>query len=186
MAVDWSLAAGTLRVVPAPERPDLLADPVERTIREYGAREGARIGVAEIEPEFADTATFCAQYGSPPERSANCVVVSGKRSGITRHAACMIPATTRADVNGVVRRRLDVRKASFTAMDDAVGLTGMEYGGITPFGLPADWPVLVDTAVAESSAVVVGSGLRRSKLVTPGEVLGELPAAEVVEGLGLT
>ena len=92
-------------------------------------------------------------------------------------------ATTRADVNGLVRKRLDARKASFAPMDDAVALTGMEYGGITPVGLPAEWPLLVDAAVAAAPAVVIGSGIRGSKLALPGELAARLPGAEVVEGL---
>ena len=95
----------------------------------------------------------------------------------------MVLATTRADVNGVVRRRLDARKASFAPMDDAVALTGMEYGGITPIGLPADWPVLVDAAVLAAR--------RRRDRQRPAPLedraaaapLAELPGAEVVEGL---
>src|SRR5262245_45710792 len=109
-----------------------------------------RLGVAEIDPDLADTAQFCEAYGSPLDASANCVVVAGKRSGAERFAACLVLATTRADVNGVVRRRLDVRKASFAPMDTAVELTGMAYGGITPFGLPDGWPLLIDTAVADA------------------------------------
>ncbi|HVH21640.1 MAG TPA: YbaK/EbsC family protein, partial [Pseudonocardia sp.] len=116
--------------------------------------------------------------------SANCVVVSGKREGETRFAACMILATTRADVNGVVRRHLDVRKASFAPMAEAVELTGMEYGGITPLGLPDAWPVLVDAAVAATSLVVIGSGIRGSKIVLPGAALAALTGAMVVEELG--
>jgi prolyl-tRNA editing enzyme YbaK/EbsC (Cys-tRNA(Pro) deacylase) len=181
MGFDWSEAAGTLEVSPALERAELLAEPVAASVRELGDE---RIGVAEIDPELADTAAFCAEYGSPLELSANCVVVAGKRAGEVRHAACLVLATTRADVNGVVKRRLDVRKASFTSMDDAVELTGMEYGGITPFGLPGDWPILVDVAVAEATAVVVGSGVRRSKIIAPAEALTRLPGAEVLEGLG--
>lgn len=168
-------------MVPALERLDLLADPVAEVVREL---DDARIGATEIDPDLADTAAFCEQYGSPLELSANCVVVAGKRAGEVRYAACLVLATTRADVNGVVKRRLDVRKASFAPMDDAVRLTGMEYGGITPFGLPADWPVLVDPAVAQAPAVVVGSGLRRSKLIVPGSALPELPGAETADGLG--
>ena len=100
--------------------------------------------VAVIDPDLADTAAFCAAYGFAPEASANCVVVAGRRDGVERYAACVVLATTRADVNGVVRRHLDVRKISFARLDDAVALTGMEFGGITAVGLPADWPVLVD------------------------------------------
>jgi prolyl-tRNA editing enzyme YbaK/EbsC (Cys-tRNA(Pro) deacylase) len=115
--------------------------------------------------------------------SANCVVVAGKREGQVRYAACLVLATTRADVNGTVRRLLDVRKASFAAMDVAVAETGMEYGGITPIGLPDGWPVLVDAAVAATSHVIIGSGLRGSKLVLPGKLLAELPNAQVIDGL---
>jgi prolyl-tRNA editing enzyme YbaK/EbsC (Cys-tRNA(Pro) deacylase) len=181
MGVDWSSAAGTLDVTSALERPELLAEPVVAVVREL---DDERIGVAEIDPELADTAAFCAQYGSPLELSANCVVVAGKRAGDVRYAGCVVLATTRADVNGVVKRRLDVRKASFAPMDDAVRLSGMEYGGITPFGLPADWPILLDSEVVRAPAVVVGSGVRRSKIITPGEVLAQLPGAEVLDGLG--
>ena len=92
-------------------------------------------------------------------------------------------ATTRADVNNVARRALDVRKASFAAIDVAVAETGMEYGGITPIGLPSGWPVLIDAAVAASPQVVIGSGLRRSKLALAGKTLADLPGAAVIEGL---
>jgi prolyl-tRNA editing enzyme YbaK/EbsC (Cys-tRNA(Pro) deacylase) len=93
-------------------------------------------------------------------------------------------ATTRADVNGTVRRQLDVRKASFAPVELAVAETGMEYGGITPLGLPASWPIFVDAAVAAAPRVVIGSGVRRSKLIVPGAMLGRLPGAVVLDGLG--
>jgi prolyl-tRNA editing enzyme YbaK/EbsC (Cys-tRNA(Pro) deacylase) len=96
------------------------------------------------------------------------------------YAACMILATGRADVNGIVRRRLDARKASFASMDEAVSRTRMQYGGITPVGLPAEWPILVDDAVAAVATAVIGSGIRGSKLALPGDLLGRLPAAEVM------
>ena len=107
-----------------------------------------------------------------------------ERDGETRFAACVVLATTRADVNGLVRRQLDVRKASFTAVDVAVAETTMEYGGITPVGVPDHWPVFVDAAVAASPQVVIGSGVRRSKLMLPGEALGRLPGAVILAGLG--
>jgi prolyl-tRNA editing enzyme YbaK/EbsC (Cys-tRNA(Pro) deacylase) len=110
-------------------------------------------------------------------------VITGRREGQVRYAACVVLATTRADVNGVARRELDVRKASFAPVDEAVAATGMEYGGITPIGLPGGWPVLVDALVAAAPRVVVGSGVRRSKLSLPGSLLGRLPGAAVIEGL---
>jgi prolyl-tRNA editing enzyme YbaK/EbsC (Cys-tRNA(Pro) deacylase) len=180
----WSIA-GTLEVAGVTERSDLLATPVVEAVARLDDADVARIGVAEIDPELADTAQFCERYGSPLDASANCVVVAGKRSGEQRYAACLVLATTRADVNGVVRKRLDVRKASFAPMADAVELTGMEYGGITPIGLPEGWPLLIDSRVAAGAELVIGSGVRRSKLLIPGEVLAKLPGAEVVDDLAL-
>lgn len=168
---------GSLTIVPASDRLDLLAPPVAAAVQSWT---GPPLFVAEIDPGLADTAAFCEAYDVGLEVSANCVVVAGRRGEDVRLAACLVLATTRVDVNGVVRRRLDARKASFAPMDQAVRDTGMEHGGITPLGLPADWPVLVDETVTTTSYVVVGSGLRRSKLVVPGASLATLPGAEVL------
>ncbi|HVT69011.1 MAG TPA: YbaK/EbsC family protein, partial [Trebonia sp.] len=119
------------------------------------------------------------------EESANCVVIAGKRGGEVRYAACMVAATTRADINGLVRQHLGVRKASFGPTDVVTSLTGMEYGGITPIGLPDSWPVLVDDFVAKSPAVVIGAGIRGAKLWLPGSLLADLPSAEILPGLGI-
>jgi prolyl-tRNA editing enzyme YbaK/EbsC (Cys-tRNA(Pro) deacylase) len=171
----------SLDLVPALERPDLLAAPVQAALGVWSR--AAEVRVAAIDPELADTAAFCAAYEIALSSSANCVVIAAKRGGETRYAACMVLATTRADVNGVVRRHLDARKASFAPMDDAVALTSMEYGGITPIGLPDGWPVLVDEAVVAAGPVVIGSGIRGSKLELPGAALAELPGAVVLPGL---
>ena len=179
----WTIA-GSLTAFPVADRPDLLAAPVADAFAGLDPADLARCAVAEIDPDLADTAQFCATYGCPLSASANCVVVTGKRDGDQRYAACLVLATTRADVNGVARRRLDVRKASFAPMDDAVARTGMAYGGITPFGLPAGWPLLIDKAVAAAPELIVGGGVRHSKLLVPGDVLAALPGAEVIDGLG--
>ncbi len=151
----------------------LLAAPVAAAIP---AVSGAR--VSPIDPDLADTAAFCEAYDSDPGHSANCVVVCGKRSGELRYAAVLVLATMRADINGVVRRRLDVRKISFAPQGEAVDLTGMEFGGITPVGLPDGWPILVDPAVVAAGTVVIGSGVRGSKLLLPAAGLLDLPGAE--------
>ena len=160
--------------------PALLAAPVTAALAGWPHSD---VLTAAIDPALADTAAFCEHYQIELADSANCVVIAGRRGELTRYAACVVLATTRADVNGVVRRRLDARKASFAAMEDAVTFTGMEYGGITPIGLPAPWPILVDAAVLHRDVVVIGSGLRRSKIALPAAALAELPNAEVVEGL---
>lgn len=179
----WT-ATGSLIARPATQHPELVARPVAAALALLPSEVAATVGVAEIDADLADTTAFCAHYGVAPEASANCVVVKGKRGGEVRYAACMVLATTRADVNGIVRKRLDVRSASFAPMDEAVELTGMVYGGITPIGLPADWPILVDTAVAAAPEVVVGGGVRGSKLFLPGRTLAALPGAEIIDGLG--
>jgi prolyl-tRNA editing enzyme YbaK/EbsC (Cys-tRNA(Pro) deacylase) len=171
----------SLDLVAALDRPDLLAAPVAAALTRWGRAPEVR--VAAIDPSLADTAAFCAAYDVALDASANCVVIAAKRGGEVRYAACMVLATTRADVNGVVRRHLDARKASFAAMDEAVALTGMEYGGITPIGLPDGWPVLVDAAVVAAGDVIIGSGIRGSKLALPGAALADLPGAVVLDGL---
>lgn len=165
--------------LPATERRELLPPPVAAAVT-------AGMIHVDTDPEKADTAVFVATYGEDLlPHSANCVVVAGKRGQDVTLAACLVLSTTRVDVNGTVRRRLGVRKASFASMEAAVGGTGMEYGGITPVGLPAGWPLLVDAAVADTAWVLIGSGARRGKLIVPGKVLAELPGAEVLEGLGV-
>jgi prolyl-tRNA editing enzyme YbaK/EbsC (Cys-tRNA(Pro) deacylase) len=171
---------GTLRTEPALSRPDLLAPAVVEALREW---DEAGVLVAPIDPALADTAAFCARYEVGLDVSANCVVVAGKREGETRFAGCVVLATTRADVNNVVRRHLDVRKASFAPTEVAVAETGMAYGGITPIGLPKGWPVLVDARVVGTPYVIIGSGVRHSKIALPGPALATLPGVEVVEDL---
>jgi prolyl-tRNA editing enzyme YbaK/EbsC (Cys-tRNA(Pro) deacylase) len=165
-------ARGTLSWSPAAEHPELVGPPVAAALPAFPTAL-----VAPIDPALADTAEFCAAYQSDPEHSANCVVVAGRRGGVETWAAVMVLATDRADINNLVRRHLDVRKISFAPMDEAVSRTGMEYGGITPIGLPGEWPVLVDSAVAAAGEVVIGSGIRGSKLLVDGSALLALPNA---------
>lgn len=166
---------GKLEWQPAADVPELLAAPVRDALGDLPAY------AAAIDPGLADTAAFCAEYDVPMAASANCVVVLGKRAGEESYAAVLVLATDRADVNGVIRKHLGVRKISFAAQDDAVGRTGMEYGGITPIGLPADWPVLVDEAVVKAGPVVIGSGIRGSKILVDGAELATLPTAAVLD-----
>jgi prolyl-tRNA editing enzyme YbaK/EbsC (Cys-tRNA(Pro) deacylase) len=174
--------AGTLVAGPVLERIDLVAGPVSEVLRDWaGAR---RVGVVEIDPDLADTAALAEAFDLPMAANGNCVVVGGRRAGEERIAACVVRADTRADVNNLVKRRLDVRKASFLSTDQAVAETGMEYGGITPVGLPQSWRIFVDSSLTSMPVVVVGSGVRRSKLLVPGELLADLPRAEVVDDLG--
>src|SRR5260221_11374597 len=148
---------GTLDFAPFSSGLRLTADATAATIESVDLQ---NVFVALIDPTLSDTAAFCERYQIGMDVSANCVIVEARRADKTWYAACMILATDRVDVNGVVRRQLDARKISFAPMDTAVRLTGMEYGGITPIGLPADWPILVDDAVANCEWAIIGSGVR--------------------------
>ncbi|MFI9206101.1 YbaK/EbsC family protein [Streptomyces sp. NPDC053048] len=165
---------------------DRLAGPVATALKSWDTPQAARsVLYVDSNPEKADTSEFSAAYDVPMEVSANCVVVAAKRGGQTTLAACLALATTRVDVNSTVRKHLGARKASFAPMDTAVAETGMEYGGITPVGLPADWPLLIDAAVAATPFVLIGSGRRRGKLILPGPALAQLPGAEILEDLAV-
>lgn len=178
--IQWSIA-GRLTVEPALDRLDQVADPVASSLSGLPLAETA--GVAEIDPSFSDTAALCEFYGTPLSASANCVVVRGKRAGEVRYAACVALATTRINVNSVVKETLDVRKISFAPADEAVELSGMEFGAITPIGLPKGWALLLDSAVAAAPELIIGSGVRASKLFVSGDLLASLPMAETINNL---
>ncbi|MEI2810630.1 MAG: YbaK/EbsC family protein [Nocardioides sp.] len=173
---------GSLVSLPALEHPELLAAPVVAGLAAWPGAEG--IAVVEIDPAMADTAAMSEAYEVPMSIGANCVLVAGRRDGEERIAACLVRADTRADVNNLVKRALDVRKCSFLPMDRAVEESGMEYGGITPVGLPAGWRVLVDSKVLDIEATIIGSGVRRSKLLVPGALFASMPGAEILDDLG--
>ena len=179
------MTIGTLQAEPVRDRPDLVAPSVSAALAAWsGSVPVADVVVAEIDPSLADTAAFCERYGVRMDRSANCVVLAARREGRSWFAACLVLATTRADVNGLAKRHLGASKISFAAMDAATAASGMEFGGITPLGLPADWPILIDDAVLAAGRVVIGSGVRRSKIALPAAALAELPNAVVLPGLG--
>ena len=160
---------GALTSLPTSEHLHLLGDPVAAMLG--GWPQAARVAVVEIDPDLADTAAMSEAYDVPLTASANCVVVAGRRGGEERVAACVVRADTRADVNNLVKRTLDVRKASFLSTDRAVEESGMEYGGITPVGLPEGWRLFVDGRTVDIEVAIIGSGVRRSKLLLPGHLI---------------
>jgi prolyl-tRNA editing enzyme YbaK/EbsC (Cys-tRNA(Pro) deacylase) len=158
-------------------------DPTEARVRALAATMTTPgVEVVDCDPTLADTADFCAAYGYAMEDSANAIVVIGK-SEPPVYACCVVLATTRLDVNKVVRQRLGTRKASFAPAEVTAALTGMTMGGVTPLALPAGLPLWIDAAVMARARVVVGGGSRHAKVVGPPAMLLELPSAEVVDGL---
>lgn len=161
----------------------MTADDEDRATLE---RQLAGLGVAyelfPCDPALADTAQFCAAYGFALEDSANTIVVVGKAEPRV-YAACIVLAPHRLDVNRVVRARLGTRKASFAGADETQELTGMAIGGVTPFGLPNELPVWVDSAVMTRPRIVLGGGSRSWKVISTPDILLMLPHVEVVDGL---
>jgi prolyl-tRNA editing enzyme YbaK/EbsC (Cys-tRNA(Pro) deacylase) len=143
---------------------------------------GVEYELFACDPVLADTAQFCAAYGFDLDESANTIVVVGKADPRV-YAACIVLAPHRLDVNHAVKAHLGTRKASFAGADETRELTGMEIGGVTPFGLPADLPVLVDAAVMRRSRIVLGGGSRSWKVIAAPSILLALPNVQVVEGL---
>lgn len=175
---------GTLNILPISNNLTLVAEPTATLLKSLNNID-EKIGVAEIDSTFSDTAGFCENYKIGLGQTVNCVIIKATRGDKDWYAACLIFGNTKADVNGLIRKHLGARKASFAPMDEAVKLTGMEYGGITPVGLPADWPILIDKLVADSLEVVIGSGIRKSKLITSGNFLASLPNSAILDGLGV-
>lgn len=175
-----------LQLEPAVNRPDLVPAGITELLKTWqGSIPASEVLVTPIDPEFAGSAEFCEKYQVPPERGANCVVVEAVRGESRFLAACLVPIHTRADLNKTVRKLLDVRRVSFAPLDEVLQVTGMEYGGITPVGLPDNVRILIDARVVALEKLIIGGGYRKSKLLVPGAFLAELPNAQVVEGLGI-
>ena len=145
---------------------------------------GVSFEVMECDPALADTAAFVEAYGVPLDRSANTILVASKGAEPT-YVACVLLATTSLDVNTVVRREMGVRKASFARAEPTMQVSGMEIGGVTPFGLPPDLPVLVDARVMEPDWIILGGGNRTSKLRLAPDALRAVPSLRVVDGLAI-
>ncbi len=156
----------------------------EAGVRRHLDELGVAYELMDCDPALADTAAFCEAYGVAPEDSANTIVVVGKAE-TPLYVACVVLATTKLDVNKVVRKRLGVRKASFASGDETKALTGMLIGGVTPFGLPHGVPVWIDRRVMARDEVVVGGGSRSLKLRCPPASLLVLPMAQVVDDLAV-
>lgn len=159
-----------------------MSTPASDLVLEAVRATGAPFEIVACDPELADTAAFCDAYGYRPDQSANAIVVVGK-SEPRVYAACLVLATTRLDVNRSVRRRFGVKKASFASPDETIEITGMQIGGVTPFGLPAGLALWIDAAVMDVDRVIVGGGSRDRKLLVPPGTLAAIPGAEVVADL---
>lgn len=143
---------------------------------------GVEFEVMACDPELADTAAFCLAYGIDAADSANTILIKSKRPE-GRLAATVVLATHRLDVNRAVRDAMSVSKVSFADAETTMAATGMMIGGVTPFGLPTDMPVLIDADVLNRGRIILGGGNRSSKLAIRPESLLAIASARVIPNL---
>lgn len=155
-----------------------MSDPVIEQLESLGAA----YEIVPCDPDLADTAQFCEAYGYAPEISANAIVIVGKADPRV-YVMCLVLSHCRLDVNRVVRKRLGVRKCSFASADQTIEVTGMQIGGVTPFGVSTELPLWVDSRVMECEQVIIGGGTRDRKLLIPPATLAALPSIEVIADL---
>ena len=166
---------------PLEGREYLVAPAVAEFVQKQGLSQTVK--VARINPDFADGELLSKEYDIPYKMEVNCLVVEGSRGEDKKYAALLVPYGKRAKTNATVKRPLDASKIHFVDLEVVLEVTGMEFGSITPLGLPDDWKILVDSSLLEQEKLVIGGGLVTSKLLLPAEVLVSLAQAEVIEGL---
>ena len=154
----------------------------ENLVKQFLNGSGFDYEIIPCDPELADTAVFCRHYGYPLEASANTIIVKAKTGG-ERFVACVVVASTRLDVNKVVRKKLEARRVSFASADETREVTGMELGGVTPLALPSNLAVWIDQQVLSADSIILGGGNRATKIKIAPAVLLQMPNATVVEGL---
>jgi prolyl-tRNA editing enzyme YbaK/EbsC (Cys-tRNA(Pro) deacylase) len=143
---------------------------------------GVPYEIMTIDPDFADTAQFCAKYGIPLDQSANTIIVASKKEP-KQYCACLVLATTRLDVNHAVKKLMNASRVSFASAEETKDLTGMLIGGVTVFALPDDLPIYVDERVMAPDWIIVGGGGRSTKVKLAPDGLRRLPNVIVVPGL---
>jgi prolyl-tRNA editing enzyme YbaK/EbsC (Cys-tRNA(Pro) deacylase) len=160
------------------------SESLQQQVRRALEATGTSFEIIDCDPAYADTSEFCARYGFPLDHSGNTIVVASKRPP-GRYAACVVLATNRLDVNKRVRDWLGVKKLSFASPEVTREVTGMMIGGVTPFALPPEIPLLIDARIMDLEWVILGGGDRSSKIKASPHALLDLPQTEVVEDLAL-
>ncbi len=138
--------------------------------------------VIQCDPTLADTQVFCEHYGYSIDESVNAILIASKKKE-QKFAVCLVPAKFRLDVNKTVRKKLGASRISFASPEVTRELTGMELGGVTPFGLPQHVPVWIDSRVMDCEQIILGSGNRSSKIALSPAMLLKIPNVEVMTDL---
>ena len=151
-------------------------------IRQFLESTKLEFEVMDCNPELADTKVFCEKYGINLEDSVNAIVVKTK-TGKLKYAVCALLATTKLDINKVVRKKLGARKVSFADIEETAKLTSMIIGGVTPLTLPETLPLWVDSKVMQRDSIVLGGGNRSSKIKVSPKIFDYTFNTEIIKGL---
>lgn len=174
----------SLTFKPIAENHEIVSDSVSKLAESWkGLVPVNELLCAEIDPQYAGSKEFCEHYEVDPHDGANCIIIEVTKGSDKNFACCLVPVGYRADLNGIVRKHFNAKRISFAPLEQVIQETGMEYGSITPFGLPSLWPILVDSKIMEKEKIIVGGGKKISKLLLPTKVFQELPSVEIIEGL---
>ncbi len=160
------------------EHPELVSESVYKV-----AGNSSEVLVGQIDPQYMNGTALSNHYDVNLEDGANCIVVRGKRGEIRMTAAVLVPVGYRADLNRLVCEKLDAKKVSMAPLEEVIAESGMEYGSITPVGLPEAWKILIDSRLMAKKTIIVGGGKQISKLRISTSFLKQLPHVEVVENL---
>ncbi|MDC8758408.1 YbaK/EbsC family protein [Janthinobacterium fluminis] len=160
-------------VIPSAQHADHLPHTVASQLLEQ------EVVVFAVNDEDSDTAQFSERYGFSFDDCANTIVLRYKKDGAEHYAAVITLGSNRLDVNGAVKQCLGAQRLSFAKREVATEITGMEFGGITAFGLPGDMRILIDQAVMDRQYLVMGAGIRKTKIFLAPALLKRLPQAAV-------
>jgi len=171
----------SLEFKPIEEANDLVSNSVLQFSKQFP--EALKPLVAEISPEFMGGKELCEHYGIDPRDGANCVIVEAVKGDTKNCVAIVVPVGYRADLNGFVRKHLDVKRVSLAPLEEVIEKTGMEYGSITPFGLPESWKILIDSRIMNKEKIICGGGKQKSKLFVQTKVFGQMKNVDVIDEL---
>ncbi len=173
----------TLIFNPIIDNKDLVPTCIYDFVNNWIETEKRKFLVAEINPLFADGNKLCAQYEIDKKCGYNCLIVECKRNDIVKYCALVVPIGYKYNMGSVVRKYTNSRVVSVAPLEYVLDKTGMEYGSITPIGLPKEWKILVDPMIKEQTKIIIGGGLVKSKISLPVDLFLKLPNVEIVEGI---
>lgn len=174
---------GNLEFSPIIENKNLVPKCIYDFVSNWNNEDINKFLVAEINPEFADGNKLCEEYNIDKKQGFNCLVVECKRNDIIKHCALIVPIGYKYNMGSVVRKYTNSRIVSVAPLEYVLENTGMEYGSITPIGLPNDWMILVGPLIQDQEQIIIGGGFVKSKISLPTKLFLTLSNVEIVVGV---